>query len=96
MKESLRRASVPVVDYLSLDVEGHELLVLRGFDWAVTKINVISIEVSSSTLPPIEEFLIEKGYVRHIPLLDERSQQRGLLSEDAIFTHSDVVWGFPE
>lgn len=36
-----------------------------------------------------------KGYVRHVPDVDERSKRTRLLGEDAVFLKVDVVWGEP-
>lgn len=86
--------AVRKVDYLSLDVEGHELEVLKGIDWSKVVVNVMTIEVGDNS-EKIEAFLKKKGYVRHIPLLNERSRRTGLLHEDAVFLHRDVVFGEP-
>lgn len=96
MKFVLERQNIATIDYMSLDVEGHELPVLQGFDWSRVKVNVMTIEVSGHTLKGIEEFLTSVGYVRHIPLLDEKTKATGLLREDAIFLHNSVVFGSPE
>lgn len=90
------RYKIKLVDYLSLDVEGHELEVLKGFDWDRIKINVMTIEAGNGRVNDIQEFLEEKGYVRHTPDLDERSQRTSALWEDAVFLHKDVVFGKPE
>lgn len=45
--DALAVAGVQVIDFLSLDVEGHEYKVLRGIDWERTRINVIVIETLS-------------------------------------------------
>lgn len=95
MALALARQHVSVVDYLSLDVEGHELTVLKGFDWDKVKINVMTIECQADTLPGIEEFLTMHGYVRHYPRMDERACRSGKLNEDAVFLHQDVVFGSP-
>lgn len=58
------------IDYTSLDVEGHELPVLRGIDWSTTRINVITIEVSKSTYPPIAAFMSSIGYKELMKLPD--------------------------
>lgn len=95
MGQVLSRTNVKHADYLSLDVEGHEMAVLKGFDWDSVVINVISVETSKESLEPITDFLTDKGYVKHHPQLDERSIRSGMIHEDAIFLHKDVVWGSP-
>lgn len=95
MKLALERESIEEVDYLSLDVEGHEGHVLRGFDLDRVKINVMTIEVTGTALKEIEEILIPKGYKRHFPDSKTVGGAPGLLKEDAIFLHESVVWGSP-
>lgn len=95
MKLALERESVTEVDYLSLDVEGHELQVLNGFDLDVVIIKVMTIEVTGTALKDIEKILIPKGYKRHIPDLDGLKSAPGLLREDAIFLHNSVTFGSP-
>lgn len=95
LQHTLDRVGVRVVDFLSLDVEGHELEVLRGVDWERTRVNVMSIEVSPGSVGGIETFLAGVGYRRHFPQLDEASTKRGLLQEDAVFLHADVEFGAP-
>lgn len=84
------------IDYLSLDVQGHELYVLRGVDWGKTRIDVMSVGVTPTTRQHIEEFLLPKGYVRHTPDLDESSEVNDVLGEDAIYLHKSVTFGSPE
>jgi hypothetical protein len=46
------------VHYLSLDVEGNELSVLRGIEWARTTIDVITVE---NALPAVKKTLEQHG-----------------------------------
>lgn len=87
---------IPIVDYMSLDVEGHEQKVLEGVDWKSIQFNVISIEVSAETGPPIEQLLISKGYIRHIPELSEATMRKKVLSHDAVYLHNSVEFGNPK
>lgn len=95
LKSILSRKHVRLIDLFSLDVEGHELNVLRGIDWDAVRINVIVVEVATGKVEAMQQYLEEKGYVRHMPDYDERSRRNGLLWEDAIFHRSDVKWGVP-
>lgn len=95
MRTVLSRNNIFRADFLSLDVEGHELEVLNGFDWESVKINVVSIETSAATRDPIEKFMTERGYKRHHPQIDERSIRTGLIHEDMVFLYKDVVFGSP-
>lgn len=85
MENMLAESQVVEVDYLSLDVEGHELMILQGINWDTVRINVLSVEVSGRTKAAIDNFILPKGYVRHIPNLDEKSKKSGVLVEDAVF-----------
>jgi len=56
-------AGYTTVDFLSIDVEGSELAVLKGIDWEKTHVNIIAFEdnykdVSRSIL----EYLDGKGF----------------------------------
>lgn len=43
-KDILEEENIKHIDYLSLDVEGHELNVLKGIDFNKVRINVLTIE----------------------------------------------------
>lgn len=43
-KEIMKQENITHIDYLSLDVEGHELNVLKGIDFDAVRINVLTIE----------------------------------------------------
>lgn len=90
MRTVLRNANVAEVDYMSLDVEGHELEVLKGLGISDVVIKVISIELSQSTVSSIESFMTEHGYVRHF------MQRSSRLGEDAVFLHKSVRFGHPQ
>lgn len=96
IQKVLDRGNIRVVDFMSLDVEGHELNVLMGIDWTRTRINVMSIEVSGTTVQDIEKWMDKIGYKRLIPQLDSSSMKSGRLGEDVIFLHPDVVFGSPQ
>lgn len=71
LRDIFREQNVHQVDYMSIDVEGHEINVLRGIDFGVVDIKVITIEnnfggVDSSAHygdDAIREYLFEKDYV---------------------------------
>lgn len=90
----LRRYRVRVIDYMSLDVEGHELHVLHGIDWKSTRINVVSIEVSLKSYGPVQEFMTSVGY-KELMTLPDGSSTRKTLGGDALFLAPDVVFGQP-
>ncbi|CAA6820133.1 MAG: FkbM family methyltransferase [uncultured Sulfurovum sp.] len=43
-KDIVERENIKQIDYLSLDVEGHELNVLKGIDFNKVRINILTIE----------------------------------------------------
>jgi len=51
------------VDFMSLDVEGHELNILRGIDFTKTKFGIIILEEGAKTSHDVREILISNGYV---------------------------------
>lgn len=95
VQQVLDRGNIETVDYLSLDVEGHEVQVLKGVDWSRTKINVMTIEVTGKTVGEVEKFMEGIGYRKHVPDLDERSRRTEMLGEDVVFLHPDVEFGSP-
>ena len=63
----------PVVDYLSLDIEGAELPVLKSIPWKRVNIKVLSIECGQMfRCKKIGEFMKSVGYtgVRYVPSED--------------------------
>jgi FkbM family methyltransferase len=71
----LNDLGVKIVDYLSIDVEGAELEVLRGIDFESVQVNVIGVE-HSQRFPEVYDLLTMSGF-----------EYRGLLFFDEIFVH---------
>ena len=61
LEKELSKIGMKHIDFLSLDVEGHELPVLNGINWNNTRIDVIVIENKSIQVAML---LLEKGYER--------------------------------
>lgn len=82
------------VDLLSLDVEGHELDVLRGIDWKRVRINVIVLDHATEE---IGELLWSLGYKQR-PVARRRwgKVAAGDMWTDLVFVHGSVTWGRPE
>src|SRR4029077_2827709 len=66
---------VKIVDYLSIDVEGAELEVLHGIDFARVQVNVIGVE-HSARFPAVYDLLTTSGF-----------DYQGLLFFDEIFVN---------
>jgi FkbM family methyltransferase len=64
-------ADLPVVHYLDIDVEGHELEVLRGINFRQTEFRIISVETGENR-GAINDFLDAQGYR---PFLDLRADR---------------------
>ena len=95
MQLVLDRLSLAVIDLLSLDVEGFELEVLKGIDLHKVTIKVITIELSESTVKPVEEHLRQFGYYRHEVNRSLIGGTRGFYFEDVMFLHRTVEFGSP-
>jgi FkbM family methyltransferase len=94
-----RKTGMTVVDLMSLDVEGHELRVLEGMDWAATTVRVIVSEAGPRTAAG--RFLLAMGYrvhdaARAPPDPAARDEYTMDFAYDTIYLHADVVWGQPE
>lgn len=80
------------VDYLSLDVEGPELEILRTVDWTRLHIDVITVEyriygghkigidkpATLKKLKDLREFFRQTGIYREVALLPAGSEANGL------------------
>lgn len=95
MENVFDRNIVKEVDLLSLDVEGHEMEVLKGFGLDNVVVKVMTIEITGSDLVKIESFLNEKGYKRHYVNVPSLNKKPGFLQEDAVFLHESVTFGKP-
>jgi FkbM family methyltransferase len=71
----LNDSGVKIVDYLSIDVEGAELEVLRGIDFERVQVNVIGVE-HTHTFSQVYDLLTTAGF-----------EYRGLLFFDEIFVN---------
>jgi len=88
---------VSYVDYLSLDVEGPELEILRTVDWSQLRIDVVTVEyrilgdkkfvtnrpATLSKLRDLRKFFNDTGLYREVAVLPHGSDARGL---DVVFT----------
>lgn len=63
-----------VIDYIDIDVEGHEYQVIEGIDFDQVEIKTIGVEVSEKTLAAkkIDDFLETKGFFPFAQLRSDR------------------------
>ena len=84
-KDIFKTHKITHIDYMSIDVEGHEIEVLKGLDFNTVRINVISIENNPSLHIwgdlDIRQILLDNGFVFYarIPMLDD------------IYVHADFL-----
>jgi hypothetical protein len=94
-QDVIARTGVRTIDYLSLDVEGHEMGVLQGFHWNEIVFKVITAETRPRSA--VSEFLLARGYRIHEPVTAKPSDQNQItFGYDTIYLHESVVWGKPE
>lgn len=74
-------------DFMTLDVEGHELPILQGINWNSTVIDVIIIENRS---PPVVRYLSEQNY-EHFPRIhkDDIWIRKG---SDIVMDRQGIEW----
>jgi FkbM family methyltransferase len=94
LRKPLRETGMTIIDYLSLDLEGHELKALHGIDWKATRIAVISLEAPQNS--SVSHFLLEKGYTRHEPLRPPQVLESIAVTGDEIYLAPGVIFGRPE
>lgn len=83
----LRRRGLTHVDFLSLDIEGGELMALHSIDWDAVQIDVIALEDETRDAPATK-FLTAMGY----KAVAVQSARR---SRDQMFFHPSVEMGHP-
>ena len=85
------------MDYLNLDVEGHEMDILQSLDFDNVYIKVISVEVSGKSEVEIHEFLGSKGFER-IDNEKKLGDMPGMpiYKTNRFYVHENVTFGDPE
>lgn len=73
---------VKIVDYLSIDVEGAEIEVLRGIDFDKVKVNIIGVE-HNDRFGEVYDLLTRSGF-----------EYQGLLFFDEIFAHKHMRYSW--
>jgi FkbM family methyltransferase len=78
----LNDSGVKIVDYLSIDVEGAELEVLRGIDFERVQVNIIGVE-HTHTFSEVYDLLTTSGF-----------EYQGLLFFDEIFVNKRIRYSW--
>lgn len=91
MRSVTSRLGVRKVDYLNVDVEGHELQVLQGWDWDHVEVAVATVELSHENRKAVVRFMTGKGFKTHWS-----GKEGGFYMNDPVWVHENVVWGKPE
>jgi FkbM family methyltransferase len=68
LKNILSKEKIKNIDYMSIDVEGHELNILKGMDFSKVNINVLTIENNKFNYytygdEKIRDILFQNGYI---------------------------------
>ena len=87
MKDVFSENNITHIDYMSMDVEGHEIYALKGIDFDKVRINIITLENNLSKFarygdPVIQKYLKSKGFKLYARI-------RGL---DDIYVHKDFKY----
>ena len=72
--EVLQKAQAPsTIDYMSLDIEGAELVILKAFPWKDYTVRCITVEHNNEEpkRTDIREFLLKKGFVLDTTLAED-------------------------
>jgi FkbM family methyltransferase len=93
LRDPLREAGLTKFDYLSLDLEGHELKALKGIDWKLTSFSVVSLEAPPNS--SVSLFLLNMGYTIHAPLRPPHVLSSIAITGDEIYLAPGVIFGRP-
>jgi FkbM family methyltransferase len=94
LRHPLREAGMTKIDYLSLDLEGHELKALQGIDWNSTTVSIVSLEAPPNS--SVSDFLLDKKYTIHVPVEPPMVHMSIAITGDEIYLAPGVVFGEPE
>ena len=66
LNQVFEKYNIKKMDYLNIDVEGHEMNVLKGFDIIKYNPKLVSIEIHDEDCPPVNneiyKYFLERGY----------------------------------
>ena len=85
-KNVFREENITMIDYMSIDVEGHELNVLKGIDFNKVQINVLTIENN----PPCST-IYGDDRIRELMLSNKYILWGRIIGLDDIYVHEDFL-----
>ncbi|CAN8073250.1 unnamed protein product [Agarophyton chilense] len=95
LETAFSRMGVSHVDYLNLDVQGHELEVLLGVEWGKVTIDLITTRFEKPS-GPVHDFLLQRGYHAHVPWRSAVRRMKPFPMKKIVYVRHGVVLGFPE
>ena len=85
-KDIMGRENITYIDYLSLDVEGHELNILQGIDFEKVQINVLTVENN----PPENQWYGDEN-IRTLLINNNFVLWGRIVGLDDIYVHKDYL-----
>lgn len=89
LKNILDNENITLIDYMSIDVEGHELNVLKGIDFERVRINVMTIENSFGGAGDKRHY--GDDVIREILFQNDFILWGRIIGLDDIFVHKDFI-----
>jgi FkbM family methyltransferase len=87
LKDVFEQENIIHIDYMSIDVEGHELNVLKGIDFNKVRINVLTIENNNPNNPHYGD-----NDIRNIMFINNYILWGRISGLDDIFVHKDFIY----
>ena len=86
LKNVFNEEGITYIDYMSIDVEGHELNAIKGIDFNNVKINVLTIENNAPCCP-----IFGEKNIRDIMFQNDYILWGRIVGLDDIFVHKDFL-----
>lgn len=86
LKSVLQENGITSIDYMSIDVEGHELNVLKGIDFNAVRINVLTIENN-----PVGNYINGNDEIRRLMLNKNYIFWGRIVGLDDIYVHKKYI-----
>lgn len=86
LRDVFREENITHIDYMSIDVEGHEVNVIKGIDFNKVRINVLTIENN-----PSSNVIYGDDNLRNIMFENDYILWGRIIGLDDIFIHKDFI-----